>query len=282
MNIILSKKYIILFLRIILFGLSNIGYWELIRRKTKTDILFLPSLTIAIQSVILFVSGLLNLLSECAILLYGFGIVVFTFFAYKDYSKSQNILKKYFTVGFFFLSVSFLISAFYVKGKLFSHWDDFSHWALVVKEMLKKNRFPNFSDPFIQFQSYPLGSSVYIYYFAKMISSIESCQMLAQIYMMLTCIMPLFYFCQRNRVATFISAGFLTALFFLYNTSITSLLVDTLLPIISICSLLYFFIYFRKEHHNGFQFYISGAYLVQIIQIKNSGFFYLADRKSVV
>ena len=59
-----GKNYIFILIKVFLFCLSNIGYWEFLRRKTKVNINFLPILTIALQSVIVFLSGLLNTLKK--------------------------------------------------------------------------------------------------------------------------------------------------------------------------------------------------------------------------
>lgn len=75
---------------------------------------------------------------------------------------------------------------------MFVHYDNFSHWALVVKKIIETNRFPNGFDEIITFKEYPLGSAIFIYFFTKFTNTNESTQMLAQAYMMLVCIMPLF------------------------------------------------------------------------------------------
>ena len=73
-------------LRLFLFGISTIGFFELIRRvcRDKVNIYFLPSLTIAIQVTFLFVAGLLNLLPEMTFGLYLIGLaeVIHTIYIY--------------------------------------------------------------------------------------------------------------------------------------------------------------------------------------------------------
>lgn len=61
-------------LRVLLFVLSNIGVWEMLRRKTKIDKAFYPSATIAMQVVILFFAGLLNFLQEATWLIFSIGL----------------------------------------------------------------------------------------------------------------------------------------------------------------------------------------------------------------
>lgn len=259
-------------IKLFLFFISNIGFWELLRRNSKINLHFLPSLTIALQTTILFISGLLNLLFEATILLYGIGLLSFLYFIYKD--KGVKFISNYFNIGFFFLGTTLIIMLLFLKGKVFIDYDNFSHWALVVRQLLETNRFPNFEDTLIIFQEYPLGSASYIYYFSKLISPSESIQMLAQVYMMLTCIIPLLIFCKKNKVATFISLFVITNFILVYNTSTTSLLVDTLLPLAAMCALIYSYFYCLKCD-GKFEFYSIIFYLIQLMQIKNSGIFFV-------
>ena len=92
------------------------------------------------------------------------------------------------------MSTILFIMLVYVKGKVFGGYDNFFLWGIVVESMLNTNRFPNFEDAIIEFQEYPLESSSYIYFVAKLVSTNESIWMFAQIYMMLSCILPIFYF----------------------------------------------------------------------------------------
>lgn len=49
-----------------LLMLSNLGYWEFFRSKSKLNVYFLPAFTIAAQFLVLFAAGLTNLLAEGA------------------------------------------------------------------------------------------------------------------------------------------------------------------------------------------------------------------------
>ena len=166
-------------LRLFVFMLSTIGWWQTIKQYSDIDINYIPSLTNAIQAIILFFCGLLNLLLEGAIALFLFGLA----FLIKQIPKRKKIAFDFSLnahMGYLFLFGFFVVVAVFLKGKLFTHYDNFSHWGLVVRKMLETNRFPNFQDSLILFQEYPLGTATYIYYFCQFISSSESTQMLAQ------------------------------------------------------------------------------------------------------
>lgn len=262
-------------IRMGLFGLSTLGSFELIRRaaNNKVDLFFLPSLTIALQVTILFFSGILNLLPEVSKLIYLAGLVMFAVCLWKN--KSLKFVKDYINDGYISSLIILIIMAFSVKGKLFAHYDNFSHWAMVVRHMLEVNHFPNFESSLIQFQEYPLGSSSYIYYFAGMINKSESIQMLAQTYMIVAALLPLFSFLARRSIKMDLVYIAFVNFVLTYNIKPGDLLVDTLLPTVGICALL-----FAKKHciyeNDKLHFWLLSCYLIQLIQIKNSGLFFVA------
>lgn len=71
-----------------------------------------------------------------------------------------------------------------------------------------------------------------------------------------------------------VGLGF-TNFFFVYNITVTNLLVDTLLPIVGMCALLYVRMYCDGETKDRTALCLSAAYLTQIIQIKNSGIYFV-------
>ena len=260
--------------RLLLFFISTIGSFELIRKASddKVSIYFLPSLTIAIQVSVLFMAGLLNLLPEAVIALYLIGFAGIIYSICKN--RSLAFLKSYINPGYILFIALLLVFAVYLRGKVFKSFDNFSHWALVVKQMLATDRYPNFKDTVIVFQSYPLGSASYIYYFAKLTKTSESFQMLAQTYMMLAAILPLYSFAKKNHLA--VSAVFVSFVnyVFLYNSKIVELYVDTLLPLAGICGLL--FVYQHCKECQKIMLCFAACYMVQAAQIKNYGIFFVA------
>ena len=262
------------FLRIGLFGLSTLGSFQLIRRisKDKVDRFFLPSVTIAVQVTILFFAGILNLLPEISMLLYFIGLAALAASLWQN--KGLKFVNDYINDGYIISILIMIIMGVAVKGKLFAHYDNFSHWAIVVRHMLEVNRFPNFDSSLIMFQQYPLGSASYIYYFARMINQSESIQMLAQIYMIVAAVLPLFSFVEKRSFRIDLVYIAIVNFVLIYNVKAGDLLVDTLLPAVGICALL-----FAKKHCRydrcKLHFWLLSCYLVQIIQIKNSGIFFV-------
>lgn len=258
-------------LRMSCFILSNLGIWELIHKHSKIHLYFIPGLTIAIQITFLFFGGILNVLPETSFTLFVFGLLALLW----SICTKRIQLNKYLQPGFIFLSGAFLFSAFILRGKLLTHVDNFTHWGTIIKTMLSVDRFPTFQDPIIKFQEYPLGSSSYIYFFSKWVGNKESIWMLAQTYMMLVSFLPLFLFDKKNRKSTILIVTIVSCAILCYNVRITDLLVDTLLPLVGVSGLIYAYFNCSKNQTIGKELFFVTFYLIAIIQIKNSGIFFV-------
>ncbi len=278
--------------KLIAFLISSIGTWEFLRRRIKVSVYFLPSLTIALQVAILFLAGLANVLKIIAIIIWALGIVYFVAVIIVD--KNIKFFKNYLNVGFLFLVVTLIIMTIFCVGKVYTTWDNFSHWGVVVKQMFATNRFPNANDAVIFYKEYPLGSSLYIYYFAGFISKSEPLQLLAQIYMIVASIMPIFVFTKKNKIASLIAALSFTNSILVYNIYVTDLSVDTLLGVVGINAFLFIYMYCKDftsannseilettepaaylTHNKWILSVSAGAYLIWVVQIKNSGIFFV-------
>lgn len=258
----------------LVFVFSTLGLWEIIRRRySEIDLSFVPGIVVAAQTTILFGAGLLNILPEIACFLYAAGIICLAAVIIKD--KNVAFIKYYTTPPFFFLFLSVILMSFFLRGKLFAHFDNFTHWALVVKRILETNRFPRNVDSIIIFQEYPLGSSVWIYFFSKLVGISESIQMLAQVYMIFAAILPLFSLCKNARPLALVIISSFTNYVLVYSVPATDLLVDTLLPLVAVSCLFYALSYCKKEQ-STVHYLPAAFYLIQITQIKNSGLFFVA------
>ncbi len=261
-------------IRLLAFLISSFGWWEHLRRNTDIDPLFLPSLTISIQVVILFFFGLVNCLSAGVYCLHCLGFLFLICSLWKNESLAPCI-RPFWNSAFLCFFLAVLAAAVYFRGKVFHSLDDFTHWALVVREMLSVNRFPTANETLIIFQAYPLGSSVFIYFFSKLVSPSESVQMLAQAFLSFSMLLPLFLFAKKNRLFTVPLLLLVSLSFFHHENQISNLLVDTLLALVGACGLLFAILYCGKGAAAK-NLLLSVFYTVFLVQIKNSGIFFAA------
>lgn len=252
---------------------SYVGLWEFCREKLKVSIYFAPLYTLALQFLVLFAAGLLNYLPEATFLMHCGGIIIFLFYLR---SKGWKLFVEYLNWGYFAFAAIFIVLVVYLNDRMFTHIDNFTHWALVVKNMLYSDRFPTVLDKAITFKSYPLGSASIIYYFSKLIRSEEWIMMLAQAYMMLCAILPVFSYVKKYHVLSTTLVMATTGLLLCYNIPMDALLVDTLLPLIGASALLF-------VHHECLArsketpkvIYELLPLLFWIINIKDAGIFFV-------
>ena len=135
----------LILLRFCLFMLSMSGsVWYLICRfRIRAE--FAPALVCAWTSTLLFLAGCLNLLPETALLLFIGGLLLLAVCFFQKYpvSVGRRIWMLY-AAGFCAALYFFL----FLRKAHFTSYDNFSHWATVVKDMLLENRMPNFQDLF--------------------------------------------------------------------------------------------------------------------------------------
>ena len=261
--------YVSILGRIALLILSSWGYCDLLYSRLQVSLCFLPSLVIAFQIMLLFFLGLLNCLQTGVWLLLLGGLF---FWAYQRSFLWGN-LKKYVTFPFLFYAVVLVCISLLVKDQLLVHYDNFSHWGVIVKQMLLTNRLPTFRDPIIVFQSYPPGSACYIYYFCKIISPYEDVQMLAQGVMLVSFFLPLFGFARGEGIFTKILLAISCYFVLTFNVLIYDLLVDTLLPMVGMTCILFVYHTFESQN-NRTNVLCAVPYLCTVLLIKNAGIYF--------
>ena len=259
-------------LKLALMLVSYFGWWEFFRGRCRVNVYFAPLFTLAFQFAVLFLPGLLNFLPEAAWALYFGG---FLCLAEGLRREKLGLVKHYFNWGYglFFLALAVMAVAF--RGKVVTWFDNFTHWATVVKNMIAAERFPTFAQEAVSFHTYPLGSAALIWYFSRITSDQEDFWMLAQGFMMLCTLLPMFAFGKKNsfRKAVFLAlaGNFLLC----YNIPPTELLVDTLLPLAGTAMLLFLHSECLREEQ-PLNIWFALPLLFWVMNIKNAGMLFAA------
>ena len=129
-------------LRLCAFFLSAAGYVAVSRAYWKITPRASYIFVFSTQALILYFAGLVGVLSYAAYALFGAGIVLLVALILNKKIKlaynvsSLSAINLAFVVGFGAIAAS-LIDTFFV------HYDNFSHWALVVKQMLLSDAIPD-------------------------------------------------------------------------------------------------------------------------------------------
>lgn len=256
-----------LYIKFGLFFLSIIGYILFFRNQFKVNVEFAPAIVCAACSGIMFLAGILNLMPITVVIIFVIGIALLL----QNIKKSINDKRTWIIICLWLLVLGYF--AVLLRGDIFIHYDNFSHWALVVKCMLMNDRMPNFADEIITFQAYPLGSSLWIYFVCKVIGTTEACYMFAQVIMLISFIFPLTVWISKKNIYLCV-IPILYAIYSLSsNVAITNLLVDTLMPLAGVAA--FCIIEYERDMPTKAMFEILPLFIF-LIQVKNSGIFFIA------
>ncbi len=230
-------------LYIILLLLSLSGYTLFLSRKTKIEAEFIPILTVSCSIALLFIAGLLNILPYAAwtILLCGIAALADSLRKPGRAAAFQKLI----TPGFVLFLLLICVFAVLFRDARLVHYDNFSHWGVIVKQMTEDDRLPNFTNAsYIRFPSYPPGSGLFLYYISSFLGYHENIVIFVQAVMTTAAAMPMFAFLpkvdpEKKRASvfkilcTFLSMSGTLLLVLCCNVDIYSLLVDALLPAVA-------------------------------------------------
>lgn len=253
-------------LRALLVGLSFLGYFLFLEKK-KVDIGMAPVVTFSTIGVVMFFAGLLNAMAAATygIVICGLALLI----AAKPWTlrRDGRTGRIAAVLGVFLLMCVLVMIRLY--REIPTHYDGFSHWLTVVREMLRTDSMPNFRSVMIMFQGYPTGSAGFIYFVCKAVgASRDDLVVFAQAVLILSALLSLTAFIQKEKVVS----GIVFVLFCLYgltaNIQITELLVDTLVSLLSVAAIA-IAVRYRDEPKKAF--FLTLPIQVYLIAVKNSG-----------
>ena len=227
---------IITYIRFILMVLSLFGYARLFEKKYGVNKFISPLLSISLITLVVYFSGLLKIMRYVPYIIFAIGLFLF-FISISKLRREDIINIEVINIFNFTLLFCFLLLVIILLSLKLIHYDNFSHWAVVVKHMLIEDAFPTASSVLIDFKNYPLGTSSWIYYVCKIAGNGQGVMLAAQGIMIYASFYSLFSIIRDKKRLLLsniimVSAGIMT----LYNISIrlNNLLVDFVLPLITL------------------------------------------------
>lgn len=224
---------IFILVSIFLMILSFLGYALAVKKVIGLSQEFIPIFVFSFIALFVYFFGLLDMLLLGSFLTLILGITFLVVFL-SEINKSNANLK---------IHVSFSEIAFLLGGLLFfslllgsklTHYDNFSHWGIVVKQMLSTNAFPTIESNLIEFKNYPLGISSFIYFVSLFAGKSQPSMVIAQSLLIFSCFYSIFGILvtkKRFLLYAVLGLGLTTLSFFNITIRINNLLVDFLLPI---------------------------------------------------
>ncbi|WP_042414739.1 hypothetical protein [Geomicrobium sp. JCM 19038] len=116
--------------------LSVVGYGYSLNQFLKIPIALSYAVAIAMKVLVLFISGILDVLPFVVYILFVLGLLLLTcsVLRFRD-------LSPFYHPGTLFMMVCLLVHVFILHDAKLLFFDDFSHWGLMVKEMVAYGDF---------------------------------------------------------------------------------------------------------------------------------------------
>lgn len=266
-----TAAFFVILGRLVLVLLSLSGLGIVLYKKTNLHGSCIPVLELSLIVLILYGFGLCNMLEPAVYGIWILGVLCLIYALIRRWITMTMLRKQPIWLIFFVLLIFY--TAYYLKDNELYHYDNFTHWGLIVKTMLLHNVFPDAATDYFTHLSYPPASALNAYFFCRLIGTKEAVMVLGQNIYILSAVLPVFALFQKQK-NLFLHAVLILVILFLLPLSVpyTDLLVDTLLPMLAL-ALTCIILYTRK---NGAQMYIAFAILSScILLVKNSGIFYI-------
>ncbi|WP_173193314.1 hypothetical protein [Paenibacillus alginolyticus] len=149
-------NYILYFLFILSGGLALSAF-----SKKKIEIA-LP-IWVAIIILIPYVFGLFDLLKIGVYVLFCMSAISFVYFIYKLTKNFKNVILIILTPGFMIFVILFILAFSGNLGRLYTEYDDFHHWGMLVKYMYSVNQLSGSDLVNTLIKSYPPATAIFEY-----------------------------------------------------------------------------------------------------------------------
>lgn len=260
-------------LRLVFFIIILLGFsFALTERKLPLELA--PAISCSLISVLLFVAGILNFMPVAVVIISVMGIVCACLYVYRIITKKSSMPDKRSLIILCVFLLTIVYFAVLLRGQRFTHYDNFTHWATIVKDMLIVDRLPNFEDRLVTFQSYPPSSAVFIYFFCKIVGDAESCYMLAQVIMELSFILSVTVFLKKHNLVMLLSYMAFIAYSLISTVRISDLLVDALMALAGVALMAVLICFAEKKDIENAMIFAVPVNLF-LINVKNSGIFFI-------
>ena len=213
--------------------LAQVGYVGWLARRASVGPALAPAGAVAGQLVLAFGCGLAGALWLAPWLIVGAGLVLLLSEAARA-PRALGATLCHPAIVMLMLATGALVAV--LRGARFVHYDNFSHWALVVRLMLRDDAFPD-ATTVAQFHSYPLGTASWEYAVAALTGPADWHLMVANGYLLVACAVTAFAVTVRRWWCGIVGALALIVALGAHGPHLDTLLVDSVLAAFTIAGL---------------------------------------------
>ena len=230
---------------LILFWITVFGIKIFIENKCMIDSKFSFALGITIIGIIEFIFGILNVMKIGSVLLVLASITYLGLLIGKGKYNKKKILEYVKDPIHIVCFLVFIYITIIGLKMHITHYDNFSHWALIIKTMFQFDRLPNFENNYLLFKGYQPGSACFIYLVGLLCGKKEELMIVAHNYLIFSYLTVLLNYVGKDKKIWKIALIICFYIFIMTTAKIrfNNLLVDSLLAVQLIfgLSLVYFY-----------------------------------------
>lgn len=236
--------------------------------------------TVIVQTLVLYIFAMLNFLRFGIAAVMSFGILLYIWFLieysvkYKRQTKPDLSLKEsvhYFEIWLFIGGILFV---YILSNSPLIHYDNYSHWATMIKYMVFEGHLPTANQTVVTFTSYPPATALFITSFITWTGFSSGAMLIGQFLIIWSASYAMFGVLRdRTRSLNAFIICFAISLALVFNVSIrlNNLLVDFVLPLVTVAGVAGVYIYREKR---WIQIAHSAMFVAMLLLIKNSGVFF--------
>ncbi|MGL5977861.1 MAG: hypothetical protein ACRCZJ_02560 [Erysipelotrichaceae bacterium] len=258
---------------ILLFCISMFGFLHVSVKTLKINVFASGIFVCSSIALLVFAGGLANVLWQTALTIYVIGLLLGLVGMVDVFQQRTKLYPriKIVYIGYLVLGAVLLYILWHAQ---FIHYDNFSHWASIVKYMLANNHIPNAQSVFIEFVDYPLGASSFIYYVARFIGEHAGAMLVAQGVLILSCFFAIHGIIKEEKrllLYLVLALGLCMTSFFNLSIRLNNLLVDFLLPMMGLAAIASLYQYRKRPF---FGLFVTLPVLAVLVVVKNTGIFF--------
>lgn len=259
---------------LIFFGLSLIGYSSTLR-LLHVNPYFTWITSILVQIMFLYVFAMMNILRIGIWLTTSLGFLLLVGRLVLGYLGKVSIHHEglhLFDIWMIFLGT---VMALVLLNSPLIHYDNYSHWATIVKFLYYTGHLPGASDTIISFTSYPPATALFITQFVTFTGFHEGTMLVAQFILIWAASYTIFSTLRdRSRGLNSMLLCLTIAISYVFNINIrlNNLLVDYVLAIITVAALTGIFVY--RNRPKMLTVHVA-LFIGSLLLIKNSAAFFV-------
>lgn len=235
--------------------------------KSKRDYSVVIPVTVLSLIIFLYILALVNVLSLGLIIFLIIGVGSAIYLAFIIIRKETTLNRLLINPGLIAFALAVFLNYFWNANRLLVHWDEFSHWGLVVKNMHLFDALGTVPGATTYFVEYPPGASLLLYLYTSFsIIFKEPVLYMAFNIMQVSLLLPFLSLYKRSNWKEAILPALLILFLPLafYSNAYSSLYVDCLL---GLAFAYLFFIHYHHKDRSTFKIFslcLAAAFLVLI------------------